>query len=87
MFDADIFLGLVLYCETSFSEIHHFFRRNPETFILLSWGKVGPFTFESHIHLQALKFQGFPKKVDALLNPYYTLIKNSTQTIFQGSTT
>ena len=28
-------------------------------FIHLSFGKAGPFTLESHIHVQALKLQGF----------------------------
>jgi len=30
------------------------------TFIHLSLGKAGPFTLESHIHVKALKMQGFP---------------------------
>ena len=30
------------------------------TFIHLSLGKAGPFTLESHIHVKALKTQGFP---------------------------
>ena len=29
------------------------------TFIQLSLGKAGPFTLESHIHIKALKMQGF----------------------------
>jgi len=29
----------------------------------------GPFTLDSHIHNKALKTQGFPKQMDALLNP------------------
>jgi len=30
------------------------------TFTHLSLSKAGPFTLESHIHVQALKMQGFP---------------------------
>ena len=30
------------------------------TFIRLSSGKAGPFTSHSHIHVKALKMQGFP---------------------------
>jgi len=30
------------------------------TFIRLSSGKAGPFTLHSHIHVKALKMQGFP---------------------------
>ena len=30
------------------------------TFIQLSLGKAGPFTLENHIHVEALKMQGFP---------------------------
>ena len=40
------------------------------TFIHLSLGKADPFTLESHIHVKALKMQGFPNNIDTLLNPY-----------------
>ena len=56
---------MALYCVFSkiepllwkvFSQIR-FFRRS---FIHLSLGKAGPFTLENHIHVKALKMQGFP---------------------------
>ena len=38
-----------------------FFRRSfIHLYIHLSLGKAGPFTLESHIHVKALKMQGFP---------------------------
>ena len=55
--------GKELYCEKFFSQIH-FFQEElyPPlyNFIHLSFGKAGPFTLESHIHVKALKMQGFP---------------------------
>ena len=33
--------------------------QNLKPFIHLSFGKAGPFTLESHIHVKALKMQGF----------------------------
>ena len=44
--------------------------------------KTGSFTVENHVHVKALKMQGFPKK-KCLTKP---LFKNSTQTFFQGGT-
>ena len=39
-----------------------FFSRGVlSTFIQFSLGKAGPFTLENHIHVKALKMQGFPK--------------------------
>jgi hypothetical protein len=35
-------------------------ENTPTPFIHLSLGKAGPFTLESHIHVKALKMQGFP---------------------------
>ena len=38
-----------------------FFRRSfIHLLIHLSLGKAGPFSLESHIHVRALKMQGFP---------------------------
>ena len=42
------------------SQIHFFSEAALPTFIRLSLGKAGPFTLESHIHVKALKMQGFP---------------------------
>ena len=42
------------------SQIHAFSGGALSTFIHLSLGKAGPFTLESHIHVKALKTQGFP---------------------------
>jgi hypothetical protein len=35
-------------------------QKNTKPFIHLSLGTAGPFTLESHIHVKALKTQGFP---------------------------
>jgi hypothetical protein len=43
-----------------FSQIHFFSGGALSTFIHLSLGKAGPFTLENHIHVKALKMQGFP---------------------------
>jgi len=59
-------------------------EKNIKPFIHLSFGKAGPFTLESHIHVKALKMQGFPNNYRCLIKP---LFKNSThlhQTNFQG---
>jgi len=40
------------------SQICFFSGGASSTFISL--GKAGPFTLESHIHIKALKMQGFP---------------------------
>ena len=34
--------------------------KKTKPFVHLSLGKAGPFTLESHIHVKALKMQGFP---------------------------
>ena len=52
------------------------------TFIHLSLGKAGPSTLENHIHVKALKMQGF-QIIRCLIKP---LFKNSTHTISQGGT-
>ena len=65
-----LLLGVGLYCEKFF--LRSFFSGGAlSTFIHLSLGKAGPFTLESHIHVKALKMQGFPPQKNALLNPYY----------------
>ena len=52
------------------------------TFIHLSLGNVGPFASENHIHVKALKMQGFPNNyIDALLNPY---LKTTPKQFFKG---
>ena len=43
-----------------FSQIHFFSGGALSTITHLSLGKAGPFTLESHIHVKALKMQGFP---------------------------
>ena len=46
-----------------FSQIDFFqeeFYHALSTFIHLSLGKAGQFTLENHIHVKALKMQGFP---------------------------
>ena len=51
--------GVDLYCEKFF--LRSFFSAGAlSTFIHLSLGKAGPFTIDSHIHVKALKMQGFP---------------------------
>jgi hypothetical protein len=43
----------------SFSQIQFFQEELCPPFINLSLGKAGPFTLENHIHVKALKTQGF----------------------------
>ena len=52
----EFFPKLDLYCGRFFLR-SVFFRRS---LIHLSLGKAGPFTLENHIHVEALKMQGFP---------------------------
>ena len=47
-----------LYCGKLFLRSVFFSGGASSTFISL--GKAGPFTLESHIHIKALKMQGFP---------------------------
>ena len=52
--------GLGHYCEKFF--LRSIFSRGVlSTFIQFSLGKAGPFSLENHIHVKALKMQGFPK--------------------------
>ena len=53
-----------------------------KSFLHLSLGKAGAFTLESHICVKALKCKVF-QIIRCLIKP---LLKNSTQTIFQGDT-
>ena len=57
-------------------------KKKTKPFLHLSWGKAGPFTLESHIHVKALKCN-VSQIIRCLIKP---LLKNSTQTIFQGGT-
>ena len=51
--------GVGLYCV--FFQIQ-FFQEEfyPPLLFTFLWVKIGPFTLENHIHLKALKMQGFP---------------------------
>ena len=51
--------GVGLYCEKFFLR-SNFSGGALSTFMHISLGKAGPFTLESHIHVKALKVQGFP---------------------------
>ena len=67
---------MVLYCE------HQLLGVKKNTFLHLSLGKAGPFTLEIHIYAKALKCKVF-QIIRCLIKP---LLRNSTQTIFQGGT-
>ena len=67
---------MVLYCE------HQLLEVKKKSFLHLSLGKAGAFTLESHICVKALKCKVF-QIIRCLIKP---LLKNSTQTIFQGDT-
>ena len=56
--------------------------KKTKPFLHLSLGKAGAFTLESHICVKALKCKVF-QIIRCLIKP---LLKNSTQTIFQGDT-
>ena len=64
-----------------------FFQKKPGNLYPPFLGQSWSIYFWKSYPSSSLEISRFPKKVDAFLNPYYTLIKNSTQTIFQGSTT
>ena len=57
-------------------------KKKAKPFLHLSLGKAGAFTLESHICVKALKCKVF-QIIRCLIKP---LLKNSTQTIFQGDT-
>ena len=69
---------MVLYCE------HQLFgvKKTTKTFLHLSLGKAGPFTVESHSCVKSLQCK-VSQIIRCLIKP---LLKNSTQTIFQGGT-
>ena len=74
----NIIVWVVLYCEHQLFES----EKKTKTFLHLSLGKAGPFTLENHIYVKALKCKVF-QIIRCLIKP---LLKNSTQTIFQGCT-
>ena len=57
-------------------------KKKAKPFLHLSLGKADAFTLESHICVKALKCKVF-QIIRCLIKP---LLKNSTQTIFQGDT-
>ena len=68
--------GTLLWAPTFGSE------KKTKPFLHLSLGKAGAFTVESHICVKALKCK-VSQIIRCLIKP---LLKNSTQTIFQGDT-
>ena len=74
----NIIVWMVLYCEHQLLGV----KKKIKPFLHLSLGKAGPFTLESHIYVKALKCKVF-QIIRCLIKP---LLKNSTQTIFQGDT-
>ena len=69
---------MVLYCEHQLLGV----KKKAKPFLHLSLGKAGAFTLESHICVKTLKCKVF-QIIRCLIKP---LLKNSTQTIFQGDT-
>ena len=69
---------MVLYCEQQLLGV----KKKAKLFLHLSLGKSGPFTLESYICVKALKCK-VSRIIRCLFKP---LLKNSTQTIFQGGT-
>ena len=69
---------MVLYCEHQLVGV----KKKANPFLHLSLGKSGAFTSESYICVKALKCKVF-QIIRCLIKP---LLKNSTQTIFQGDT-
>ena len=68
---------MVLYCAKQLLGL-----KKIKNFLHLSLSKAGPFTLESHICVKSLKCKVF-QIIRCLIKP---LLKNSTQTIFQGGT-
>ena len=66
---------MVLYCAKQLLGL-----KKIKNFLHLSLSKAGPFTLESHICVKSLKCKVF-QIIRCLIKP---LLKNSTQTIFQG---
>ena len=74
----NIIVWMVLYCEHQLLGL----KKKTKPFLHLSLGKAGPFTLESHSCVNALKCKVY-QIISCLIKP---LLKNSTQTIFQGDT-
>ena len=70
-------LNGTLLCQATFGV-----EKKQKPFLHLSLSKAGPFTLGNHICIQALKCKVF-QIIRCLIKP---LLKNSTQTIFQGGT-
>ena len=75
----NIIVWMVLYCEHQLLGVE---KKTTKPFLRLFLGKAGPFTLESHICVKALKCK-VSQIIRCLIKP---LLKNSTQTIFQGGT-
>ena len=69
---------MVLYCAQQLLGL----KKKQKPFLHLSLSKAGPFTLGNHICIKALKCKVF-QIIRCLIKP---LLKNSTQTIFQGGT-
>ena len=69
---------MVLYCEHQLLGV----KKKAKPFLHLSLGKADAFTLESYICVKTLKCKVF-QIIRCLIKP---LLKNSTQTIFQGDT-
>ena len=69
---------MVLYCAQHFLVL----KRKQKPFLHLSLSEAGPFTLRNHICDKALKCKVF-QIIRCLIKP---LLKNNTQTIFQGGT-
>ena len=70
---------MVLYCAQQLLGLK---TKTKNPFLHLSLSKAGPFTLGNHICIKALKHKVF-QIIRCLIEP---LLKNSTQTIFQGVT-
>ena len=69
---------MVLYCAQQLLGL----KKIKKTFLHPSLSKAGPFTLGNHICIKALKYKVF-QIIRCFIKP---LLKNSTQTIFQGGT-
>ena len=69
---------MVLYCAQQLLGL----KKKQKPFLHLSLSKAGPFTLGNHVCVKALKCKVF-QIIRCLIKP---LLKNSTQTIFQGGT-
>ena len=74
----NIIVWMVLYCEHQLLGV----EKKTKPFLHLSLGKADAFTLESYICVKTLKCKVF-QIIRCLIKP---LLKNSTQTIFQGDT-